>query len=139
MGSEEYDRAIRSIEWAVGELNEVLGYSDSGFDSPKVTFGYIGNCDIDGRNDDRCWMVFLPHPGRVGTSDDRIGGFTTGSVEGAQSTADQAHGAADMAKFIVANGIMRNGMRVQFPGHTNHSRSALPPSRQLKNMQEGQR
>lgn len=27
-------------------------------------------------------MVFLPHPGRVGTSDDSVGGFETGSLAG---------------------------------------------------------
>ncbi|CAB4189613.1 hypothetical protein UFOVP1196_4 [uncultured Caudovirales phage] len=43
---------------------------------PGITFGYIGNCGVNrnGPFDDRSWYIFLPHPGRVGTSDDRVGG-----------------------------------------------------------------
>lgn len=37
------------------------------------TFGYIGNVSHHG--DDRSWFAFAEHPGRVGTSDDRIGGL----------------------------------------------------------------
>jgi hypothetical protein len=37
---------------------------------PGVTFGYIGN--VEGNWDDRCWMVFLPHPGRVGKDGDAV-------------------------------------------------------------------
>jgi hypothetical protein len=48
-----------------------------------VSFGYIGNCDGAGY-DDRLWYLFLPHPGRVGTSLDRIGGFRTDDEEGAR-------------------------------------------------------
>lgn len=39
------------------------------------TIGYIGN--VTGANDDRAWYAFADHPGRIGTSDDRIGGVTT--------------------------------------------------------------
>jgi hypothetical protein len=39
------------------------------------TFGYIGN--VSGARDDRRWYAFAPHPGRVGTADDRIGGVPT--------------------------------------------------------------
>lgn len=42
---------------------------------PALSFGYIGNC---GANyDDRSWRIFLPHPGRVGTYADSIGGYST--------------------------------------------------------------
>jgi len=40
------------------------------------TWGYIGNVYPDG-TDDRSWSIFVPHPGRVGTLEDRIGDFTT--------------------------------------------------------------
>lgn len=39
------------------------------------TWGYIGN--LERGNDDRSWFIFVPHPGRVGQAEDRIGGFTT--------------------------------------------------------------
>lgn len=41
------------------------------------SFGYIGNVYFGPMKDDRCWYIFVPHPGRVGTSEDRIGGFAT--------------------------------------------------------------
>ena len=42
------------------------------------TSGYTGNCGT-GKNaiDDRNWVIFRAHPGRVGTADDCIGGFST--------------------------------------------------------------
>lgn len=51
-------------------------------DLPGVTIGYIGNCSVasDVRvsaHDDRSWYIFLPHPGRVGTREDSLGGFPT--------------------------------------------------------------
>ncbi len=70
-----YDRLITVIQEQVTRIE-------------GATFGYIGNCEMrpngDYRFDDRAWSVFLPHPGRVGTYDDRIGSFATGNVEGAQ-------------------------------------------------------
>jgi len=39
------------------------------------TVGYIGNCGRD--FDDRSWMIFRDHAGRVGTKEDRIGGYST--------------------------------------------------------------
>lgn len=39
------------------------------------SYGYIGN--VDHKTDDRAWFIFAPHPGRVGTPKDRIGGFST--------------------------------------------------------------
>lgn len=41
-----------------------------------LTVGYIGSTWSDG-SDDRRWFIFRPHPGRVGTSDDSIGGYPT--------------------------------------------------------------
>jgi hypothetical protein len=39
------------------------------------TYGYIGNC---GQGyDDRSWSIFVPHPGRVGQPEDRIGDLST--------------------------------------------------------------
>jgi len=52
-------------------------------DLPGVTIGYIGNCSLNVASghpsayDDRSWYIFLPHPGRVGTRDDSLGGFDT--------------------------------------------------------------
>lgn len=43
------------------------------------TFGYIGNCGAG--YDDRAWYAFAPHPGRVGTAADRIGGYSTDELE----------------------------------------------------------
>ena len=40
---------------------------------PGVTFGYLGNCC--GTYDDRSYTIFLPHPGRIGTFDDRVGSY----------------------------------------------------------------
>lgn len=60
----------------------------------KVTFGYIGNCDINGGNDHRAWYVFLPHPGRAGTADDRVGGFATGDLAGIGATRKALNGVA---------------------------------------------
>lgn len=37
---------------------------------PGLSFGYIGN--IERWGDDRYWMVFLPHPGRVGGFNDSV-------------------------------------------------------------------
>lgn len=49
---------------------------------PTVTFGYIGNCGVArwGKFDDRRWYLFLPHPGRVGTPHDSVGGYSTESL-----------------------------------------------------------
>jgi len=49
---------------------------------PTVSFGYIGNCGVDrsGPFDDRSWYVFLPHPGRVGTPRDNVGGYRTANL-----------------------------------------------------------
>lgn len=43
------------------------------------TFGYIGN--LTPQHDDRGWFAFRPHPGRVGTAADRIGGNGTDDLE----------------------------------------------------------
>lgn len=49
---------------------------------PAITFGYIGNVGVyrSGPFDDRRWYIFLPHDGRVGTSADRVGGYSTESL-----------------------------------------------------------
>lgn len=45
-------------------------------DLEGVSYGYIGNVWNDG-TDDRSWSIFLPHPDRIGTAADRIGGYDT--------------------------------------------------------------
>lgn len=48
------------------------------------SFGYLGNSyGIEGTmayQDDRTWYAFAAHPGRVGTTRDRIGGFRTSDL-----------------------------------------------------------
>ena len=39
------------------------------------TVGYIGNCNRD--LDDRSWTIFRDHKGRIGTKEDRMGGYST--------------------------------------------------------------
>lgn len=87
--TEKYERARRSIERLVLQINEVIGGG--------ATFGYIGNVERWG--DERCWMVFLPHPGRVGTDGDHIGGFSTDDVVGALLTVSQLQGALKALKW----------------------------------------
>jgi len=78
-----YERQEVLLRDEIAELNALLGLTDADH-SHKVTFGYIGN--LSNTRDDRWWMVFLPHPGRVGTRDDQVGGFPTGSLEGIVET-----------------------------------------------------
>lgn len=75
-----YERQQEILEREIDELNRDLGLTEH-----KITFGYIGN-GRRGRDgwdlSDVLWFVFLPHPGRYGKADDRLGGFNTGSLEG---------------------------------------------------------
>jgi hypothetical protein len=80
----DFDRHVAAIEALVAELNADLGLTLT--DNP-ITFGYIG--DLNGyapgtprHIDSRSFFVFLPHPGRVGTAADRIGGFAYGDAYG---------------------------------------------------------
>ncbi len=41
---------------------------------PGLSFGYLGN--IETSFDDRSFYFFFPHPGRVGTYEDRVGGYS---------------------------------------------------------------
>lgn len=110
----DYDRAITRIKRLVDELNKVLGYEVSedysGYSKDGVTFGYIGNLwtgATDGsKGDDRSFMVFLPHPNRVGTDADRLGGFSYGDLDGTRSTLAQLAGALRLTKWQkgLANG-----------------------------------
>ena len=59
------------------------------------TFGYIGN--VERRRDDRAWYAFRPHPGRVGTAEDRIGGVAT---EDLSTLAITLAGALKMARML---------------------------------------
>lgn len=87
-----YDRAVRLIEQHVAELNEALGLDPQNY-SNRVSFGYIGN------DDDVLWSVFLPHPGRVGKAEDRIGSFRTGDDSGARATLAALAGAVTGARL----------------------------------------
>jgi hypothetical protein len=97
-----YDRAIARIEALVAGLNTLLGYStelDADARRTCVTFGYIGNVDVNGANDNRSWSVFLPHPGRVGTDDDRIGSFRTDDDAGAWAAVRELAAFSKGARF----------------------------------------
>jgi len=78
----KWDLAKELVERAVRQLNETLGFAED--DKHRVTFGYIGNgrfSDDKGWNLDGCyWSVYLPHPHRVGTADDRLGWVANGDA-----------------------------------------------------------
>jgi hypothetical protein len=68
-------------------LREEIDAINARFDLPDrgLTFGYIGNAKLGPKGwdtTDCLWFVFLPHPGRVGKADDRLGGFTEGDTRG---------------------------------------------------------
>jgi len=67
------EKQVREVK-RVARLN--ARFDTEQLDMPKgFTVGYIGNCS---RNlDDRSWMIFRDHAGRVGTKEDRIGGYST--------------------------------------------------------------
>jgi len=67
------EKQLREVK-RVARLN--ARFDTEKLDMPKgFTIGYIGNCS---RNlDDRSWMIFRDHAGRVGTKEDRIGGYST--------------------------------------------------------------
>lgn len=77
---EAYARQEDLLRDEIAEVNGLLGLRPGA--RHKITFGYIGNCDANGARDYREWFVFLPHPNRVGQSDDRLGGFPTGDLDG---------------------------------------------------------
>lgn len=54
---------------------------------PGVTFGYIGNLET--QWDDRGYSIYLPHPGRIGTYQDRIGLWRRWELDEALSEWDQ--------------------------------------------------
>lgn len=71
-------KIVERLERMTKRLAEVSG--------EDVRFGYLGNCNFarpgtPAYRDDRSWCVFLPHPGRVGTSADRIGGHGGDELE----------------------------------------------------------
>jgi hypothetical protein len=76
--TDPYASLIDRIRRVVDAINTDLGLDGA---DQRVTFGYIGNCGPG--FDDRSWSVFLPHSGRHGTDDDRIGRFRTGDLAGA--------------------------------------------------------
>lgn len=101
-----YARVIERIEALVAELNVELGLTAT-YPEPRngLSFGYIGNCghrparNGGGAFDDRLWSIFLPHPGRVGTADDRLGAFATGDLAGARRALTELLAFAKGARF----------------------------------------
>jgi hypothetical protein len=81
------DKVLGQLRRIAERLSEVTGI--------KWTVGYIGNCDH--RHDDRSWMLFAEHPGRVGTHLDRIGGVSTEQIP---LLIPQAQGALRMALLL---------------------------------------
>lgn len=63
--------AIQRCEALVKALSEATGLD--------WTFGYVGN--LSATYDDRLWSAFAPHPGRVGTHADSIGGVRTEDLD----------------------------------------------------------
>lgn len=63
---------------------------------PGVSYGYIGNLETGW--DDRSYSIFLPHPGRVGTSSDRVGDYHRWEL-------DKALADWDRIKAAVAKGM----------------------------------
>jgi hypothetical protein len=84
-----YEKEMREIGRLVVKLNTLL--------DGEATIGYTGNFERWG--DNLAWGVFLPHPGRVGTDNDRIGWFATGDLDGARDTAAQLRGAIKILKW----------------------------------------
>jgi hypothetical protein len=94
----EVTRLTRRIEQLVDEINEAFGVSETN----RMTFGYIG-IEADGY-DARRWYVFLPHPGRTGTEEDRLGGgFRTGDVVGMRVMTAQLAAVLKTARWATRN------------------------------------
>lgn len=87
-----YTRQEALLRDEIAALNSELGLVDH-----KITFGYLGN--LSNTRDDRLWFVFLPHPGRTGTAADRLGGFTTGELDGIVSARAALRSFARGARF----------------------------------------
>lgn len=97
------ERVHEQIERMVTQMNKALGLDPADY-SRRVSFGYIGNVDPSGSNDDRAWYVFLPHPGRVGTDADCLGsGHRTDDYAGAVRTAAMVSGALRFARWRAEN------------------------------------
>jgi hypothetical protein len=85
-----WDQATRLVNYQVTALNEALGFADD--DKYRVTFGYIGNGRLGSNGWDLTgvrWSVYLPHPDRVGTSDDSLGSVAHGDAEALAELARQ--------------------------------------------------
>lgn len=88
------DREAMTPAQRCERLVEILDQLD-----PEVTwtFGYIGN--LSHERDDRAWYAFASHPGRVGRSDDRIGGLPTENLD---QLAERLAGAVTLARVFSA-------------------------------------
>lgn len=106
MVTTDYERHETWLKKEIDQLNAELGLplmNDLSDDRGRgITFGYIGNGTLTSKGWDLSnvlWMVFLPHPGRVGTSDDQVAQWRTGSVEGIAGARRALHSFAKGAKF----------------------------------------
>jgi hypothetical protein len=104
-----WDRCDRLITKLVAELNEALGLStefDANFNRNCVTRGYLGNRPTGAaegsKHDDRSFFVFLPHPNRPGTHEDRIGDYRYGDEAGARACVAQLAAMVKLAKWQAA-------------------------------------
>jgi hypothetical protein len=79
---DEADRARSQVADPSAAIREIV--DQAGLDHPRLglSFGYIGNCDLGGRYDDRSWSVYakLATPRCHGACDVRFGGYETGRL-----------------------------------------------------------
>jgi hypothetical protein len=88
------DKALEALRRAASHLSDQTGI--------KWTVGYIGNCDH--RHDDRSWSLFAEHPGRVGTSADRIGSVSTAELP---ELVKLVQGACNLARVLDNRSLIR--------------------------------
>lgn len=101
-----YQRQEEILKEEIDALNKELGLPlMNDLSDPRgrgITFGYIGNGTLTSKGWDLSnvlWMVFLPHPGRVGTSEDQVAQWRTDSLEGITAARRALHSFAKGARF----------------------------------------
>lgn len=121
----ELEAAEREERMATYEMLQAK-VKELAIELPGVTFGYIGNCDR--RFDDRVWMIFLPHPDRVGDAygaDD----VTIGSTDDMYATT-----AVDFEKLAIhARRKYHNGSVRRLGYRTGHCEHCGIPVRDRNN------
>lgn len=94
---------LDSIQPAIDKLRALA--DELARELPGVTFGYIGNLESGPYRDDRLWMIFLPHPDRVGTAEDSV---TLGPTHSLPKLAEgDLSKLADIARKRYHNGSLR--------------------------------